>query len=101
MRDLVGLTSSEAEKLLAKFGKNILPEKPPPTTLAIFISQFKSPLVYILLAAGIVTFFLGEFSDTAIITFVVLINSTLGMIQEKKASNALAALKALVHPLAD
>lgn len=96
-----GLTSSEAKNRLEKFGRNVLPEKPPPSSIAIYLSQLKNPLVYILLAAAIVTFFLGDFSDTAIIFFVVLVNSILGFIQEKKASNALESLKALIHPKVD
>src|SRR3972149_6671229 len=96
-----GLTSKEAEKKFQEYGPNVLPEKPPPSSLSIFFSQFRNPLVYILLAAGIVTFFLGDFSDTAIIFFVVLVNSTLGFIQEKKASSALAAMKSLIHPTAE
>lgn len=98
---VLGLTSEEAKKLLEKYGPNVLPEKPPPSSLIIFFSQLKNPLVYILLAAGIVTFFLGDYSDTGIIAFVVLVNSVLGFVQEKKASSALEALKALVHPKAD
>lgn len=97
-KNRAGLSSQEASRRLEQFGPNILPEKPPPSSLALFLSQFKNPLVYVLLAAGIVTFFLGDYSDTAIIAFVVLVNSTLGFVQEKKASNALEALKALVHP---
>ena len=102
MRDqLQGLSSLEAKKRLEKYGPNVLPEKPPPSSLTIYLSQLKNPLVYILLAAAIVTFFLGDFSDTAIIFFVVLVNSTLGFIQEKKASSALAAMKSLIHPTAE
>ena len=93
-----GLTSKEAEKKFQEYGPNVLPEKPPPSSPSIFFSQFRNPLVYILLAAGIVTFFLGDYSDTTIIFFVVFVNSILGFIQEKKASNALESLKALVHP---
>ncbi len=95
-----GLSSREAEERLKKYGTNTLPEKPPPSSLSIFLSQFKNPLVYILLAAGIVSSFLGDLPDTVIIFFVVLINSILGFAQEKKASNALYALKAMVRPKA-
>src|SRR3989344_680577 len=96
-----GLPSKEAEKRQKEYGKNLLPEKPPPPSLSIFFSQFRNPLVYVLLVAGIVTFFLGDYSDTLIIFFVVLVNSILGYFQEQKASKALASLKALVHPTAD
>lgn len=97
-KDISGLTSSEAEILLQEHGPNSLPEKSPPSNFSVFIEQLKSPLVYILLFAGIVTFFLHEYADTAIITFAVLINTILGYVQERRAGKALAALKKLVHP---
>ncbi len=96
-----GLTSNEAKIRLEKYGKNILPEKRPVSSIGLFLSQLKNPLVYILLVAGITTIFLGDYSDTTIIFFVVLVNSVLGFVQEKKASSALQALKAMVHPTAD
>ncbi|QQS39222.1 HAD-IC family P-type ATPase [Candidatus Woesebacteria bacterium] len=95
-----GLSLHEAKTLLGKFGPNKLPEKKPPSSFAILASQFKSPLVYVLLAAGLVTTLLREFSDSLVILFVVTINTALGFLQEKKASDALTALKALVHPSA-
>ena len=96
-----GLTSAEAKKRLEKYGPNALPEKPPPSAFTIFVAQLKSPLVYILLVAGLVTFFLREYSDTTIIFFAVFVNTVLGFIQEKKASKALDALKKLIHPRAN
>ncbi len=95
-----GLSSVEAKKRLAKYGPNVLPERPPPSDLKILISQIKNPLVYILVAAAIVTFFLGDIPDTAIIAFAVFINTILSFIQERKASRALYALKKLIHPKA-
>lgn len=99
--DRDGLTKKEAKKRLEKYGPNKLPETPPPSSLELIIQQFKSPLVYVLVAAGVVTLFLGDYTDSAIIFFVVLVNSLLGFYQEKKASNALESLKALVHPTVD
>src|SRR3989344_8091826 len=96
-----GLTTNEAKKRLIKYGQNVLPEKPPPSNFSIFLSQFKNPLVYVLLSAGIVTLFLGDYSDTLIILFVVLVNSLLGFFQEQKANHTLESLKSLVRPLAD
>ena len=94
------LTSAEANRRLEQYGPNALPEKPPPSDFTIFIAQLKSPLVYILLVAGLVTFFLREYSDTTIIFFAVFVNTVLGFIQERKASKALDALKKLIHPRA-
>lgn len=96
-----GLTSSDAKKRLARYGPNSLPEKPPPSDLKIFISQLKSPLVYILLLAGLVTLLLGHTTDTAIIAFAVFINTILGFLQERKANKSLYALKKLLHPHAN
>lgn len=96
--ELKGLTSKEAIKQLQKYGPNILPEKPPPSGLLIFISQLKNPLVYVLVAAGVITFFLNHRSDTVIIFFAVFLNTILGFFQERRASKALHALKKLIHP---
>ena len=93
-----GLTSKEAAKRLQKYGPNILPEKPPPSDLFIFISQLKNPLVYVLVAAGVITFILNHRSDTAIIFFAVFLNTVLGFFQERRAGKALYALKKLIHP---
>ena len=100
MIDEKGLTSAEAKNLLIKHGPNKLPEKPPPTPLQILIEQFKSPLVYVLLGAGLITVLLREFGDAIVIGSSVLINTTLGFLQENKANNSLQALKSLIHPTA-
>ena len=96
-----GLTSKEAKERLAKHGPNVLPERPPPSDLSILFAQLKSPLVYVLAVAAVVTVFLGNYSDTAIILFAVFINTVLGFFQERKASRALNALRQLVHPKAE
>lgn len=96
-----GLSSAEAKKRLQKFGHNVLPERPPPSDFIIFFSQFKSPLVYVLLIAGLITLFIGHFSDSVIIFFAVFVNTILGFIQERRASYALHALKKLIHPTAE
>lgn len=96
----LGLSTSEANRLLQKHGPNSLPETPPPGDFSIFLSQLKNPLVYILLFAGLITLVLGHLPDTLIIFFAVIINSILGFIQERRASRALTALKTLIHPTA-
>lgn len=96
--DEEGLTTQQAKENLAKFGPNVLPEKPPPSPFGIFISQLKSPLVYVLLVALVVTLFLRDFEDALIIGLAVLINTVFGFIQELRANNALVALKKMLHP---
>lgn len=88
-----GLSNDEVRRMQEKHGANVLPEKPPPSQLSIFIQQLRNPFVYILLLATMVTVAIGHFSDALIISFAVLINTILGFIQERKASNALYALK--------
>ena len=101
MPALDGLTSSEAKKQLEKFGPNKLPEKPPPSGFTILFNQIKSPLVYILLASGTVTVLLRDFSDAAMIFAAVVINTILGFIQEKRANDALHALKQMISSQAE
>jgi len=97
---LTGLTPEEVKDGLKKYGRNVLPEKPPPSDLEILISQIKNPLVYILVVAGIVTFILREIPDTVIIGIAVFLNTILSFFQERKANKALYALKKLIHPKA-
>lgn len=88
-----GLSSNEVAAKQLKYGLNILPEKPPPTNLFLLLQQIKSPLIYVLLLAGIVTLAIGHYPDAIIILVAVLVNTILGFIQERKATNALHALK--------
>ncbi len=94
--DEVGLSSAEVTKLRQQFGPNILPEKPEPGDFSIFISQFKNPLVYVLLFAGLTTLIQKDLPDTLIITASVLLNVILGFFQERKANRSLQALKRFV-----
>lgn len=88
-----GLTSQEAARRLSEYGPNKLPEKKPDGMFIIFLRQFASPLIYILLAATVVLLLLGEREDAVMIFAVVLINSVIGAIQEGKAQDTLLALK--------
>jgi Ca2+-transporting ATPase len=91
-----GLSRAEAESRLLKYGKNTLPQ-PPATSLArLFIRQFKSPLIYILLAAALVSLLLKETSDAIFISAVLLINALIGTVQEYSAERSAEALRGLV-----
>lgn len=90
---LDGLSFDEAKKRLKNQGENKLPKKKPLSNLRVFLEQLKSPLVYILLLAGIVTAILGEYADTIVILAAVLLNTIVGYLQEKKANQALDKLK--------
>jgi len=71
-----GLDAQEARERLAQYGENVLPARKPPTLLGIFLRQFKSPLIYILLAATVVALLLQEFTDAIFILVVLLLHSS-------------------------
>jgi magnesium-transporting ATPase (P-type) len=90
-----GLSSKEAVTRIQEFGKNELPEAKKVSVFAIFLSQFKSPLIYVLIAAALLSWFLDHLTDTAFITVVILINAIIGTIQEWKAEQSAKALQQL------
>ncbi len=92
-----GLASQEATKRLKEYGLNKLPEGKVDSILVIFLRQFQSPLIYILLAASMIVFAMGEIVDGSIILAVLLFNAIVGTIQEGKAQNTLRALKKFVE----
>ncbi len=91
-----GLSGEEIKIREKEFGKNKLPEEKPLSKLKIYLEQFHSPFVYILIVAGIVTLLLKEFADTIVIWAAILVNTTVGFVQENRTSNALKALKEVV-----
>lgn len=95
-----GLTSSEAAIRLTKSGPNALDKGKTKTYPQMFLEQLNEPLIYILMAAAIISAALGELSDTGIIVAVILINAFVGVIQEGKAIKALDALQKLTSPTA-
>ncbi len=93
-----GLTTEEARARLAKFGPNALPEARPPSFAAVFLRQFLSPLIYILVAAAAVAMTIGDAKDAAFIGIVLLINGVIGAVQEYSAGQAAAALREQDQP---
>ena len=91
-----GLSQAEAEARLARFGRNALPRGKPPSLPAIFLAQFKSPLIYVLLAAALVSALLREWTDAGFIFAVLLINAVIGTFQEYAAERSAQALQKLV-----
>ena len=91
-----GLTGTEAGERLQRFGPNKLAEGAGISRLQILLHQFKSPLIYILLIAAVVTAFLQEYKDTGVILAILLINAIVGYIQEYKAEKNVRALKSMV-----
>jgi Ca2+-transporting ATPase len=93
-----GLTQQEAQQRLAKLGANELAERPRPGFLSLLWEQFNNYLVIILIIAAVVSLALGEYVDSVAIMFIVVLNSVVGVIQESKAEQALAALKKMSAP---
>ncbi|PIT91109.1 hypothetical protein COU17_02355 [Candidatus Kaiserbacteria bacterium CG10_big_fil_rev_8_21_14_0_10_49_17] len=89
-----GLSVAEVKERRAQYGANELTEEKRATVLTQIIEQLKSPLVFILLIAGIATVFLGEYLDSIVITIVLLINIVIGTVQEGRASKAFERLTA-------
>ncbi|GAB2856890.1 cation-translocating P-type ATPase [Nocardioides pacificus] len=95
-----GLTDAQVALRLEQFGPNRLAEKPPRAGWRVFGDQLRSGLFLILLAAAVLASLVGDFKDAAIIGVVVLINATIGFVEERKATRSLAALKQLLVAMA-
>jgi len=92
-----GLSTDEVARRLKEYGYNKLPESKVDGLPVIFLRQFQSPLIYILLVASAIVFFMGETVDGSIILAVLVFNAIVGTIQEGKAQNTLLALKRFVE----
>jgi len=90
-----GLTDSVARQRLAAIGPNELPEPAPPSPLNIFFRQFSSLIIWVLVAAAVVSGLLHEWIDSGAILAIVVLNAILGFIQEFRAEQSLAALRKL------
>ena len=93
-----GLSEKEIPALREKFGANILPEKEGLSVFQIFFSQFKSPLVYILLFAAFISLVFKEYIDLSLIGVVIVFNSLMGFYQEYHAQRTLRALGKMLKP---
>ena len=93
-----GLVEDEATARLERYGPNELGRDEPRGNLEIVLSQFKSPLIYILLIAAVVTILIEEYTDAAVIAAVLVINAVIGFIQERKADRSVHALMELAAP---
>ena len=92
-----GLTSAEAASRQARYGPNLLPEKGPTPAWIIVLRQFISPLIYILIAAAVVSVLMGDLKDAAFIAAVLVLNAGIGAYQELKAEQSGQALRKLLR----
>lgn len=95
-----GLPQAEAQMRLSRYGPNRLSEEDRTNKLKILMHQFTSPLIYILLVAGVVAVVLKEYIDAGVIFFVVILNAIIGYIQEFKAAEGVRGLRKMVVPKA-
>lgn len=95
-----GLNGREVSRRLMEVGPNRLAERPPKAVWRKFADQFRSVLVWILLGAAVLAGVIGDLHDAVVIGIVVLLNATLGFVQEHRAESALAALKQMLAPVA-
>ncbi|MEW5872007.1 MAG: cation-translocating P-type ATPase [Chloroflexota bacterium] len=93
-----GLTAEEAAKRLQEYGPNQLTEAPPTTFWQMLWEQFNNFVVMMLIVAAIISAVLGDHVEAAAIMAIVILNATLGVIQERRAEQALAALRKLAAP---
>ncbi|MFH1709731.1 MAG: calcium-translocating P-type ATPase, PMCA-type [bacterium] len=95
-----GLSREEAARRLQKFGPNKLKEIKKRTALIMLLDQFKDFMILVLIAAAIISGFIGEPIETAAIIVIVVLNAVLGFVQEYRAEKAIAALKEMAAPVA-
>jgi Ca2+-transporting ATPase len=93
-----GLSSSEAEKRLTQYGPNELEEAPPTSFWQMLGEQFNNFVVILLIVAAVISALLGDYIESAAIFAIVILNATLGVVQERSAAQELAALRKLASP---
>ena len=93
-----GLTSDEAARRLITVGENRLAEHKGRPAVLRFLDQFRSVLILVLIGAAVLAGLVGELKDTVVITVVLLINATIGFVQEQRAERSLDALRRMLAP---
>jgi len=95
-----GLGAAQAAQKRQQHGPNQLKQAPPVSPWTLFLGQFKGVVIWVLIAAAIVSGIAGEWVDTLIIFAIVVLNAVMGFVQEYRAEKSLAALKKLASPKA-
>jgi len=95
-----GLTEEEAGKRFSRYGPNELKGKKKIPAILVFLKQFLSPLIYILIAATVISIIVQHHVDAVVISSVLILNAFIGFIQESRAEKAMEALMKLAAPMA-
>jgi len=95
---VTGLSAADAQKRLSEYGPNTLPEKQRRTLMAMILRQFTDFMIMVLLAAALISGFIGEPQDTIAILVIVILNAIIGVVQEFRAERAVAALREMAAP---
>ncbi len=95
-----GLSSQEAAKRLEEYGLNELKEKKKMSLFMMFLDQFKDFMIIVLIAAAVISGFVGDLVDTIAIIVIVALNAVIGFVQEYRAEKAMTALKKMAAPSA-
>ncbi|HUI39354.1 MAG TPA: cation-transporting P-type ATPase, partial [Methanothrix sp.] len=95
--DQEGLTDEEARLRLKKYGSNLLRQRKDTATVFLFLAQFKSPIILLLVFAASLSIYLGQATDALIILIIILISGVLGFWQERGAADAVSRLLAIVQ----
>ena len=96
-----GLTTTEIDERIGKYGLNELEEEKKLSNLDMLADQLKSPLVGVLVAAALISLLVGKLIDTLVVVVVIIFNTSIGFFQEYKAESALQALKSMAAPEAE
>ncbi|MFI7680409.1 cation-translocating P-type ATPase [Actinophytocola sp. NPDC049390] len=91
-----GLTAQEVERRVRRYGPNVVPVQRGAGVLRMLAAQFHNPLIYVLLAAGVITLAFGDLVEAGVIAGVVVLNAVIGFVQESRARQALEALARMV-----
>ena len=98
--NLIGLSEKEILELRKKYGKNLISEREKTDWLSIFASQFKNPLIYILVFVGFISLVFREYFDFSLVVVVVILNVLMGFFQEYNAKKTLLSLRKILKPQA-
>ena len=94
----LGLTGAEAAQRLAQYGPNELQERPRPSFMQLVLAQLNNFVIILLIVAAVISALLGDWVEAGAILLIVVLNAVLGVVQESRAEQALAALKKMASP---